>query len=91
MNIQFTPDRPVIETENIVINGTVVGWMKLETSTYHKESWWHCGFNLPGSISLIQGHGSSREAAVEHALLKGKEDAHRLMADIADLEIRLAR
>lgn len=90
MNIEFCPAEPVVERQDIIVDGVKIGWIELmNESKYRKGPYWHCGINLPGRLSLIQGFGSTEEEAINAALVDGRQDANRLLAEIASLENRL--
>jgi len=94
MNINFESAKQVVRRENMVIDGVVVGWIEFKepgSQYYHRGAEWHCGFNLPGRISLIQGFGATPDEAINNAIAKAKEDAYRLLSDIAALENRLSQ
>lgn len=92
MNISYEEDKPVVKRDNLVIDGEVVGFMdRMEPDRYRKEVNYHCGFKLPGTISLIQGHGDTPENSINNCIIRAREDAQRLLIEIDRLEQRLAQ
>ena len=91
MNVEFKDERPVAETkQNIVINGEIVGFMKSYLGERDGVLRFHCGFDGVGRTNaLIQGHGDTREAAMEQAIKAGRNHALSMLDGIDELEIKL--
>ena len=92
MNVSYEEVKPVNKRENLVIDGEVVGFMeRIEPDCYRKEVSYHCGFKVPGTFGLIQGHGDTPENSINNCIMRAREDVQRLLIEIDQLEYRLAQ
>ncbi len=92
MNITFVPEMAADTViEEIVIDGQTCGEMKVRVAPGPYQSPFHASL-YAGERSmntLIQGFGAKREEAVLDALRSGRENAERVLVEIAALEKRL--
>jgi len=89
MNVDYAPKPPVASVdEDIIFKGEVIGWVKEYTDCRDRNKF-HAGIHINvGDLfpALIQGHGDTKNEAIDIAIQKGKDFALALLKGIVELE-----
>ena len=93
MNVQFSEKAPVSGvTENIIISGRSVGQIEMLNDIEPYKTRFHASIkNNFVLCGLLQGFGTTREAAIVDALQKGAKDAVATLSFIQKLENELSK